>query len=100
MTTIVINAITVPEGAGDELARRFAARAGAVDDQEGFEGFELLRPVDGRDQWLVMTRWRDKAAFEAWFNSQAFQHGHAQANAEGARPVSVASEVWTYEVEL
>ena len=100
VTTIVINAITVPEGAGDELARRFAARAGAVDDQEGFEGFELLRPVDGRDQWLVMTRWRDKAAFEAWFNSQAFQHGHAQANAEGARPVSVASEVWTYEVEL
>ena len=95
----MINAITVPEGAGDELARRFAARAGAVDDQDGFEGFELLRPVDGRNQWLVLTRWRDKAAFEAWFNSQAFQHGHARP--EGAeRPVSVTNEVWTYEVEL
>jgi heme-degrading monooxygenase HmoA len=46
-----------------------------------------------------VTRWRDKASFDAWFNSQAFQHGHAQANAEGAAPVSVASEVWTYEVE-
>lgn len=99
MTTIVINAITVPEGAGDELAKRFAARAGAVDDQEGFEGFELLRPVDGRNQWLVVTRWRDKAAFDGWFNSQAFQHGHARP--EGAeRPVSVTNEVWTYEVEL
>ena len=31
MTLIKINAITVPEGAGAELARRFAARAGAVD---------------------------------------------------------------------
>ena len=100
MTTIVINAITVPEGAGDELARRFAARAGAVDDQDGFEGFELLRPVDGRNQWLVMTRWRDQAAFDAWFSSQAFQHGHARPEgAEGARPVSVSNEVWTYEVE-
>ena len=36
MTVIKINAITVPEGSGDELARRFAARAGAVDDQPGF----------------------------------------------------------------
>lgn len=99
MTTIVINAITVPEGAGDELAKRFAARAGAVDGQDGFEGFELLRPVDGRTTWLVTTRWRDKAAFDAWFNSEAFQHGHARP--EGAeRPVSVSNEVWTYEVEL
>ena len=30
MTVIKINAITVPEDSGDELARRFAARAGAA----------------------------------------------------------------------
>ena len=30
MTIIKINAITVPEDGGDELAQRFAARAGAV----------------------------------------------------------------------
>ena len=46
MTVVKINAITVREGSGDELARRFAKRAGAVDDAEGFEGFELLRPND------------------------------------------------------
>ena len=48
MTVVRINAITVPADSGDELARRFAARAGAVDDQDGFEGFELLKPTDGR----------------------------------------------------
>ncbi len=58
-----INAITVRPGSGDELARRFAARAGAVDDADGFEGFELLRPTDERDVWLVVTRWRDEEAF-------------------------------------
>ena len=47
MTVVRINAITVPADSGDELARRFAARAGAVDNQDGFEGFELLKPTDG-----------------------------------------------------
>ena len=52
MTVIRINAITVPESGGEELARRFAERAGAVDSADGFEGFELLRPTDDRDTWL------------------------------------------------
>ena len=68
MTIVRINAITVPADSGDELARRFAARAGAVDNQDGFEGFELLKPTDERTTWLVVTRWRDEAAFRAWMN--------------------------------
>jgi len=102
MTVIKINAITVPEGSGDELARRFAARAGAVDNQEGFEGFELLKPTDDRNVWLVMTRWRDEAAFNAWVSSPAFAHGHqgASAPAPHGGPVSSHSELWSYEVNL
>lgn len=100
MTVIKINAITVPEGSGDELARRFAARAGAVDGQEGFEGFELLKPTDGRLTWLVVTRWRDQASFDAWVSSPGFAHGHQGANrpTESGAPVSVSSELWNYEV--
>ena len=94
---VAINAITVPEGSGDELARRFAARAGAVDNQEGFEGFELLRPEDHSRPWLVVTHWRDKASFEAWVSSPAFGHGHAKPEGASA-PVAVSSELWTYEV--
>jgi heme-degrading monooxygenase HmoA len=117
VTVIKINAITVPEDSGDELARRFAARAGAVDNQEGFEGFELLKPTDDRNTWLVITRWRDEAAFEAWVSSPAFAHGHRSASgpegsqprgtenddrggAEGhaAGPVGIHSELWSYEI--
>ena len=79
MTTIKINAITVPKGSGDELAYRFASRAGAVDGAAGFEGFELLRPTDEREQWLVITRWRDEASFEAWVSSPEFAEGHRSA---------------------
>ena len=97
MSVVRINAITVPEGSGDELARRFAARAGSVDQMDGFEGFELLQPTDGRSTWLVVTHWRDAAAFDAWVSGPAFQHGHKQP--EGAKsPVSVSAELWSFEV--
>jgi len=83
------------------LARRFAARAGAVDNQNGFEGFELLKPTDERTTWLVVTRWRDEESFQAWLNSPAFGHGHrSQAEREGGQappPVGVSSELWSYE---
>ena len=103
MTVIKINAITVPADSGDELAKRFAARAGAVDDQDGFEGFELLQPTDERTQWLVITRWRDEESFQAWVSSPAFGHGHrseapAAHGGDAKPPVSVSSELWSYTV--
>ncbi len=102
MTVVRINAITVPADSGDELARRFAARAGAVDDQDGFEGFELLKPTDGRTTWLVVTRWRDEEAFQVWVKSSAFGHGHRsaaeRAGGQAPPPVSTTSELWSFDV--
>jgi heme-degrading monooxygenase HmoA len=102
VTVLKINAITVPADSGDELAQRFAARAGAVDDADGFEGFELLKPTDERTTWLVVTRWRDDEAFTAWMSSSAFSQGHrSSSEREGgapAGPVGVSSELWSYEV--
>jgi heme-degrading monooxygenase HmoA len=111
---VKINAITVPADSGDELARRFAARAGAVDHQDGFEGFELFQPTDGRTTWLVVTRWRDEESFQAWVNSPAFGRGHQGPAAGGGgghghggsgghghgeqAPVAVSSELWSYEI--
>lgn len=106
MSIVKINAITVPADSGDELARRFAARAGAVDGQPGFEGFELLQPTDGRNVWLVLTRWADEESFEAWKNSASFGHGHGRPSAAGGapageapaqRPVGVSAELWSFE---
>ena len=90
MSIIKINAITVAADSGDELAKRFAKRAGAVDGQDGFEGFELLQPTDERTTWLVVTRWRDEDAFNAWVSSPAFGAGHqsegkASPHGEGPR---------------
>lgn len=103
MTVIKINALTVPAEMGEEVARRFAARAGAVDGHDGFEGFELLRPTDERTTWLVVTRWRDVESFEGWRTSTSFAHGHrAEAGeAPAARPpMPIQAELWSYDIAI
>ena len=86
MSVVKINAIDVSAGAGPELAKRFAARAGMVDTQPGFEEFMLLRPTAGEDRYFVLTRWESEEAFQAWRSGQAFQHGHAQARGDAQSP--------------
>ncbi len=103
MSVVRINAITVPAERADELAARFAARAGEVGKADGFEEFQLLRPTDDRTTWLVYTRWRDEASFTAWMESRAFGQGHARpSGGEGqaqSGPVATQSELWSFEVE-
>jgi len=108
MSVVKINVLTVPEPMRDELERRFAGRAGLVEGADGFEGFELLRPVDGNDRYLVYTRWRSEDDFQRWTESQSFGKGHEQARADAARegatghghggPASSAAELWSFEV--
>ena len=104
MTVIKINALTVPAEMGEEVAKRFAARAGAVDGHDGFEGFELLRPTDERTTWLVVTRWRDVESFEAWRTSPSFARGHrAEPTGEAPAaqpPMPIQAELWSYDVAI
>ena len=97
---VAINVLSVPQGAGSTLEERFAARQGAVDSAAGFEHFELLRPLEGTDDYLVYTRWRSEEDFTAWRTSQSFGQGHAQASGrpEGARPAATGSTIWAFEV--
>ncbi|GLW06118.1 monooxygenase [Microtetraspora sp. NBRC 13810] len=120
-SVVKINVLTVPAEMREELERRFSGRAGMVEASDGFEWFELLRPVDGTDRYLVYTRWRSEEDFDRWQKSQAFQAGHAQAAGEregdaaqghghgqaagqgqghghGRGPAASGSELWSFEV--
>jgi heme oxygenase (mycobilin-producing) len=83
LSIVKINVIEVPEGRGEVLEQRFAARAGEVEKVDGFESFDLLRPTEGTDRYLVVTRWRE-AAFQAWLSSDAFTKGHAASRQDAA----------------
>ena len=76
MSVVKINAVTVPEGMGDDFMERFAKRAGSVESQPGFEEFLLLKPTDGASPFYVFTRWESEEAFEEWMGGSDFRRAH------------------------
>ncbi|KUJ37269.1 antibiotic biosynthesis monooxygenase [Streptomyces albus subsp. albus] len=99
MSIVKINVLAVPAEQREVLEQRFAARAGLVENSDGFEWFELLRPVEGTDQYLVYTRWRSEEDFQAWMNGPmraAHQGGGQQGGQQ--RPAASGSTLWSFEV--
>ncbi|WP_328539030.1 antibiotic biosynthesis monooxygenase family protein [Streptomyces sp. NBC_00344] len=100
MSIVKINVLTVPAEQREVLEKRFAARAGSVESSDGFEWFELLRPVEGTDQYLVYTRWASEADFEKWM-ATSMRGAHGGGGAEGGdrpRPAASGSTLWSFEV--
>ncbi|QDY76556.1 antibiotic biosynthesis monooxygenase family protein [Streptomyces qinzhouensis] len=103
-SVVKINVLTVPAEQREVLEKRFAARAGSVENSDGFEWFELLRPLEGTDQYLVYTRWRSEADFEAWMaGSMRGAHKPAEGGTGGTggeqpKPAATGSTLWSFEV--
>lgn len=79
---------------GPELERRFANRLGAVENQPGFLGYELLRPVQGDNRYFVYTKWESQEAFDAWAQGPA-KAAHA---GENSQPVATGASLLEFEV--
>ena len=100
MSIVKINVLEVPADQREVLEKRFASRAGSVENSDGFEWFELLRPIEGTDQYLVYTRWATEAHFEAWM-ATSMRGAHGGGNGEGGerpKPAASGSNLWSFEV--
>ncbi|GHB47796.1 heme-degrading monooxygenase HmoB [Streptomyces viridiviolaceus] len=100
MSVVKINVLTVPAEQRETLEKRFASRAHAVENSDGFEWFELLRPVEGTDTYLVYTRWRDEESFNAWMEGpmKAAHQGRPTDGGERPAPAASNSTLWSFEV--
>lgn len=100
MSVVKINAVEVPADRAGEFEERFTKRAGQVEQSEGFEAFELLRPTEGGSKYFVYTRWASEEAYQAWLSSQDFAkaHAHVAADAKAAAPVAHGAELLSFEV--
>ena len=78
----IFNSLPVKEGAADEIVDRFAESRGDVQGFPGFVSMEVMKS-DEEDEVLVITRWRDREAFEAWVHSEAFHRAHGRGGASG-----------------
>jgi heme-degrading monooxygenase HmoA len=74
-TFVAINYISCDEHYCDQFERMFKTRAGAIDRMPGFISMEVLKPND-RSAYLIVSRWKDEAAFQGWMKSPEFLDGH------------------------
>jgi heme oxygenase (mycobilin-producing) len=113
MSVVKINAVDVDPAQAPVFEERFAKRAGAVENQPGFEAFELLRPTGGATTYYVYTRWASEDAYQAWLAGDDFAraHAHVRADAEatsapadddapahGTQPAGHGAQLLAFEV--
>ncbi|WP_298864205.1 antibiotic biosynthesis monooxygenase family protein [Microbacterium sp.] len=94
MSVVKINVLSVPAGAGPELEARFAARKHSVDQEPGFEGFQLLRPAGSGDRYFVLTTWATEEDFQTW---RAKRTPHAPAG-PNSPTLSTAADLLEFEI--
>ncbi len=84
---IAMNRFKVLPGTEAMFEDVWASRDTHLPSVPGFVSFYLLRGPTRDDHILYSshTIWRDKAAFEAWTQSEAFRHAHR--NAGGKKPL-------------
>jgi heme-degrading monooxygenase HmoA len=68
----VVNRLPVKQGGVDRIVERFAESRGHVQYFPGFVFMEVLSSEDD-DEVLVITRWRDRASFDAWVRNEKFR---------------------------
>lgn len=95
---VVCNRIPVNPEHADTFEERFANRASKVDGMDGFISFQLLRPKNQDDPYVVMTFWETEAHFEAWTQSQQFTQGHARSGTMPKQSFSGESKMELFEV--
>ncbi|MFM9281409.1 antibiotic biosynthesis monooxygenase [Paenibacillus jiagnxiensis] len=92
---VVTNTIKVKEGAGQELAKRFAEGQG-VQEMPGFVRLEVWHGVNkDQEELKVCTMWENEQSFRNWTSSDAFRAAH---QGRGKNEAILGASLDTYEL--
>jgi heme-degrading monooxygenase HmoA len=101
---VAINYITCSDSYRERFEMLFASRAKAIDRMPGFINMQVLKPIDGNSDYLIISHWDSEDQFKTWTKSDAFIEGHkrgfadiAKARDEG-KEAPVKSVFKTYKV--
>lgn len=73
---VAINYISCKEHYKKRFEELFSTRAKAIDRMPGFINMEVLKPEDGKSEYLIVSHWKSKEAFNDWTKSSEFIEGH------------------------
>ena len=84
----------------DELVRAFRARARLVDHADGFVDLQVWQSDRDAGELIMVSRWRDRAAFTAYMRSDDHKTSHARIPREldDAIKLERLEHLHTYEV--
>ena len=84
----------------DALVSAFRARAHLVDEADGFVDLEVWRSDRDAGEVIMVSRWRDRAAFTAYMRSDAHRvsHGRIPPDLDAAIRLERLESLHTYDV--
>ena len=97
---VSVSRLRVAPERADDLVRAFRDRLGAVDAWDGFVDLQVWRSDRDPTEVLMVSRWRDRAAFTAYMRSEDHRRSHARVPADlrGAIRLQALEHLHTYEV--
>ena len=72
MVTIGMNYVVLP-GKGEIFENAFKAVLTAMQSNPGHTGSHLFKDVENPQSYMILSDWNDKAAFDAFIQSDAFR---------------------------
>ncbi len=92
--------LRVPEDRAPELVAAFRRRAHLVDDADGFIDLQVWQSDRDRAELVMVSRWRDRAAFTAYMRSPAHKVSHHRIDPDLQEAIKLErlEHLHTYEV--
>lgn len=97
---VSLSRLRVPGERAQALVDTFRQRLGAVDDHDGFVDLQVWQSDRDQGEIVMVSRWRDRAAFTAYMKSRDHARSHARIPAELDQEIKLEAleHLHTYEV--
>jgi heme-degrading monooxygenase HmoA len=97
---VSLSRLRVDEERAPELVAAFRRRAHLVDHADGFVDLQVWQSDRDPAELVMVSRWRDRAAFKAYMKSDAHRisHGRIDPELDAAIKLERLEHMHTYEV--
>jgi len=97
---VSLSRLRVPTERAGELVAAFRRRAHLVDDADGFVDLQVWQSDRDPGELIMVSRWRDRAAFREYMRSDAHRVSHARIapGLDAAIKLERLEHLHTYEV--
>jgi heme oxygenase (mycobilin-producing) len=97
---VSLSRLRVPDERAPELVAAFRRRARLVDGAEGFIDLQVWQSDRDPGELVMVSRWRDRAAFKAYMKSDAHRvsHDRIDPDLDAAIRLQALEHLHTYDV--